>query len=45
MPVSLIFLIVVGISVIVLALWYEQKHPKVHKDSDENVFKKPLIHP
>ena len=45
MPVSLIFLIVIGISVIVLALWYEHKHPKVNKDSDGNELKKPLIHP
>lgn len=45
MPVYLIFLIVIGISVIVLALWYEHKHPKEHKDKKENDFKKPLIHP
>lgn len=45
MPVYLIFLIVIGISVIVLALWYEHKHPKEHEDKKENDFKKPLIHP
>lgn len=41
----LIFLIVIGASFIILALWYENKHSKEHKDGDENEFKKPFIHP
>lgn len=45
MPFSLVFLLVISVSVIVLALWYEHKHPKEHKATDVNENKKPLIHP
>lgn len=41
----LVFLIVVGIVIIILALWYAHKHADDHKDTGDSDFKKPLIHP
>ena len=45
MVTPLVFLIVAGIIVITLALWYFHKHSDGHKNTGDSDFKKPLIHP
>lgn len=45
MVTPLVLLILVGIIVITIALWYVHKHSDIHKDTGDSDFKKPLIHP
>lgn len=45
MVTPLVFLILVGIIVITIALWYVHKYSDNHKDTGDSDFKKPLIHP